>query len=137
MIGENTISFIFHFIFCTSSHDFFFCLLHFISCHFISFLTTINLLMIVSVRKYCCKFLIGIMVFKFGGRLAFFILKCFLPFGNVFLYYTLRKMCNSSLGVFKERHIVCLFVCFYLSICSKKKTINFFFIKNLMLLSLS
>jgi len=41
-------------------------------------------------------------VFKFGGRSSLFhtlIFFFFFTSGNVFLYYTLSAMCNSSLGV--------------------------------------
>jgi uncharacterized membrane protein len=57
-------------------------------------------------------------VFKFGGRPDFFHTLMF-PSGNVFLYYTLRTICNSSLGVWKNTLFVCLFV--YLFFCSRKK----------------
>jgi len=43
-----------------------------------------------------------ILVFKFGGRSSLFhtlIFFFFFTSGNVFLYYTLSAMCNSSLGV--------------------------------------
>jgi hypothetical protein len=47
-----------------------------------------------------------------GDALTFFTLWCFLIPGNVFLYYTLWTMCDSSLGVWKK-HSVCLFVYFF------------------------
>jgi hypothetical protein len=90
-----------------------------------SFLTAINLMMLIFVRKFCYKFsLTGALVFKFGGRPAFFTPRCFLPSGNVFLYYTLRTMCNSSLWVWKDTIylfvLICLFV-FNMFVKKKKK----------------
>jgi hypothetical protein len=46
-------NFYFYFYFSLLISEFFF-IFHFISCYFIFFLTTINLLMFVSIRKYCC-----------------------------------------------------------------------------------
>jgi uncharacterized membrane protein SirB2 len=60
---------------------------------------------------------IDVLVFKFGGCPGLFHTLMFLS-GNVFLYYTLQKMCNSSLGLWKNTLFVCLFV--YLSFCTRK-----------------
>jgi hypothetical protein len=49
-----------------------------------------------------------------GDALTFFTPWCILTLGNVFLYYTLKAMCNSSLGVWKNTLSVCLFVCLFI-----------------------
>jgi hypothetical protein len=48
-----------------------------------------------------------VLVSKFGRLPSFFTPLRFLTSGNVLLYYTLRAMCNSSLGVWKT---LCLFI---------------------------
>jgi hypothetical protein len=65
MVEESTVKFLFHFIFCTFS---FFCfvLILFLVILFL-FLIVINLMMPIFVRKYGCKFMKGVLVFKFRG----------------------------------------------------------------------
>jgi hypothetical protein len=68
--------------------------------------------------------LTGVLVSKFGRLPSFFTPLRFLTSGNVLLYYTLRAMCNSSLGVWKT---LCLFIFvfviiifFFVFLCKKK-----------------
>jgi hypothetical protein len=63
-----------------------------------------------------------------GDALTFVTLKFSFPSSNVFLHYTLRTMCNSSLGGM-EKHSAHLFVYLYLSFCSKKKNCAMLFVK--------
>jgi pilus assembly protein TadC len=65
------------------------------------------------------------LVFKFGRLPSFFTPWRFLTSGNVLLYYTLRAMCNSSLGVWKTLCLlifVFVIICLFLFVfCAKKK----------------
>ena len=119
MIGKSTITFLFQFIFRTSIHDFFF-FFRFISCIFWqqSIFWCLFLWQNIAVN-----FLIGVLVFKFGGCPTFFTLRYFLPSSNVFLYYKLGTMCNnSSLGVWKETlSVIIFFFCLFVSITFQKK----------------
>jgi hypothetical protein len=80
--------------------------------------------------------LTGVLVSKFGRLPSFFTPLRFLTSGNVLLYYTLRAMCNSSLGVWKT---LCLFIfvfviiiiifCLFVQKKKKKKNLCYLFVK--------
>jgi hypothetical protein len=89
-------------------------------CLFLLFLTAIDLVMCVSMRNIAVSLWQVCSCLSLRDALGFFTLWCFLTSSNVFLYYTLRTMCNSSLGVWKNTLSVCLFI-FICPFCSKKK----------------
>ena len=77
------------------------------------FITSINLLMFVPVRKYCCQILTNVLVFKFRGRSGISTLQFFIP------RYCISCHIGDNVS-FKfggvDKHTVCLFVCLFLSI---------------------
>jgi hypothetical protein len=65
-------------------------------------------------------------VFKFGGLPGLFSHLGFsFPSTNVFIHYTLRTMCNSSLRVWKNTMFICLFIfsCLFILNILKKKNV--------------
>jgi len=112
---------------CKFSFPFYFMYIRFLSFFIlflaILFLTTINLLILISVKNFVVSLWQVCSCLSLADALAFFTLWCFLTPGNVFLYYTLWTMCDSSLGVWKNTLSVCLFIfsCLFVLKTLKKK----------------
>jgi hypothetical protein len=116
MIRESAVTFLFHLIF----HTFSFTLFSFHLCLFLLFLIAINLMMCVFVRNFAVSLWQMCSCLSLGDALAFFTPWYFLAPYNLFLYYTLWTMCDSSLGVWKHNLSVCLFIFICLFYYSKK-----------------
>ena len=124
-----------HFIF----ESFSFC--HFISCHFyfILFLIAINLLMFLLVRKDCCWFLTGVLVFKFRGHLDLCTLLFLIPLYCISCHIEDNMSfkvwgCGQTFCLFFFLFICC-FICFclYIFVFSIYKKFLFLFVAMLLI----